>query len=248
MEQRILKAENREKLLVREFFNNKRKGIFVEVGANEPDAVLSQSYHLENDLDWSGILIEPIDYLYELNRETRANAIAYKAACTSPGKTGKLTLHIPIENGADVHGHAGLELEIDHAEQRTIRKQEVDAVTLSSILEKGNIKEIDLLSIDVEGAELDVLKGLDFDRYRPKLILLEDRMVYLNKHFYLKRHGYHPVRRTGFNNWYVPNEDTRILMNAKERFALFRKMFLSIWVRKIRESIKMKKLDPLFQL
>lgn len=48
------------------------------------------------------------------------------------------------------------------------------ACTLSSILDGiDNIPEIDFFSLDVEGYELEVLKGLDFSKYRPKYILVE---------------------------------------------------------------------------
>lgn len=248
IEQRIHDAELHEKRLVREFFANKKRGIFVEVGANEPDPVLSQTYHLENELNWSGLLIEPLDYLYKRNCRERSKATSYNVACTSPDKTGVLTLYIPTEDSKEIHGHAGLELEIDHAEKRKIRSRQVDAVTLNTLLNRENIKHIDLLSIDVEGTELDVLKGLDIEIFKPKLILLEDKMVYLNKHRYLNRHGYCIVRRTGLNNWYVPKENKQTLMNTREQLKLFKKLYLSIWVRKIKESIKMKKLKPLLEL
>lgn len=248
MEQRIYDAEIQEKQLVRDFFENRKGGIFVEVGANEPDPVLSQTYHLEKELNWSGLLVEPIEYLYERNCRERQRATSYNVACTSPDKTGVLTLYIPTENRKDIHGHAGLELGIDHAEKRNIRTHQVDAVTLDELLRNENIKRIDLLSIDVEGTELDVLKGLDIDTFKPKLILLEDKMVYLNKHRYLKRHGYFLVRRTGFNNWYVPKQNKVILITMNERLKLFKKLYLSIWLRKIKESIKMKKLKPLLEL
>jgi hypothetical protein len=53
---------------------------------------------------------------------------------------------------------------------------EVPARTLESILdEQADLPEIDLLSLDVEGYELEVLKGLNIERYRPRYILVEAR-------------------------------------------------------------------------
>jgi hypothetical protein len=74
---------------------------------------------------------------------------------------------------------------------------EIDSVKLYTAI-------IDLLSIDVEGAEMEVLKGLDFEVYKPKLILLEDKYLYLKKHLYLKKKGYALVRRLNRNCWYIP--------------------------------------------
>jgi hypothetical protein len=66
----------------------------------------------------------------------------------------------------------------------------VQARTLDSILKEAKVKTIDLLSIDVEGAELEVLLGTDLKKYRPRLILLEDKHLYLTKHRYLNKNGY----------------------------------------------------------
>ena len=54
-----------------------------------------------------------------------------------------------------------------------IKKIETD--TLDNIIKKSklSIKKIDFLSIDVEGNELNVLKGLNFKKYKPKVVVLE---------------------------------------------------------------------------
>ena len=53
----------------------------------------------------------------------------------------------------------------------------VTGTTLTKILEKHNYPEIDLLSLDVEGYEIEVLKGLDLDKTTPNLILIETRKI-----------------------------------------------------------------------
>ena len=58
--------------------------------------------------------------------------------------------------------------------------------TLDEILTEARAPSpIDLLSVDVEGHELDVLRGFDFARWRPRLILLEDHVGNLDKHRFL---------------------------------------------------------------
>ena len=61
--------------------------------------------------------------------------------------------------------------------QKDIVPYEVDVPTktLTSILDRCQVKTIDLLSLDVEGFELNVLKGLDFEKYQPKYMLIEAR-------------------------------------------------------------------------
>ena len=67
---------------------------------------------------------------------------------------------------------------------------------------------IDFLSVDVEGAEIDVLSGFLFERYRPNLILLADFANDLSRHRFRRTKNYKRVRRTGDNSWYVPIEAT----------------------------------------
>lgn len=55
-----LQIEEAEKAAIRAYFGNKTGGVFVEVGANEPDTAESQSWHLETKLGWTGLLVEPI--------------------------------------------------------------------------------------------------------------------------------------------------------------------------------------------
>jgi len=89
-----------------------------------------------------------------------------------------------------VTGHASLEINADDFDYKEHHAVSVEAQTLDTLLEASSITQIDLLSLDVEGTEIDVLKGFDLQKYCPKLILLEDKFLYLEKHFFLKKHGY----------------------------------------------------------
>jgi hypothetical protein len=82
---------------------------------------------------------------------------------------------------------------------------EVPIRTLDSILtEAGTPEQFDFLSIDVEGHEIEVLRGFDIAWWRPQLILLEDHVADLARHRYLKAAGYRLIRRYENNGWYVP--------------------------------------------
>ena len=243
----IIEKELEEKKLVREFFNHKKGGFFIEVGANEPDPIYSQTLHLEK-LEWRGILIEPIDYLAQKLRETRSTSIVIEAACTSSEKVGNCFLSIPVTKDGDVSGHASLETNLDHSLLLETRKLQVTARTLDCIIkEHAYHVPIDLLSIDVEGTELDVLKGANLLIHSPRLIIIEDRLVFLGKHLHLKKYGYKIFRRTGFNNWYT-KEPTSSLTSLGNQLNLFRKIYLSSWIKRIRESIRMKTFKTFLQL
>ncbi len=85
--------EEVEKQLVWEFFGRRKHGFFIEVGANDPRSG-SQSWLLEQS-GWRGILVEPQSALYQRLARERPNSRVYHAACSSPEKRGKATLHMP---------------------------------------------------------------------------------------------------------------------------------------------------------
>ncbi|MGA2555064.1 MAG: FkbM family methyltransferase [Verrucomicrobiota bacterium] len=215
-----------EDQLVWSYFGRKTAGFFVDVGANHP-SLLSQTWLLEQN-GWRGILIEPQAHLCALLRQERKNSIVCQAACSSPEKAGEMLLHVPAGGG----GFATLEKNVDDLELQYDHSEKVSVVTLDSILAQAGHPQIDLLSVDVEGTELDVLRGLNFGRYRPKLILLEDKVQSLRKHRFLAARGYKLVKRTGLNNWYIPAEHPFANATLAERYELFRKMYLGLPFRK----------------
>ena len=248
MKKDIEQEEAREKALIRHYFGDSTRGFFVEVGANEPASIQSQTWHLEQR-GWHGILIEPNRALADALVRKRPGSKVYNVACSSPAKVGVAELKIPfLADGTIDTGKAALEVEIDHGGFPAYRNETVKVVTLDSILEENDVTGIDLLSIDVEGTELDVLKGLDLERYRPRLILLEDKLVYLNKHRWLKRRGYRLVKRTLFDNWYIPADEPFGMSTWKEKLVMFRKLYLGLAPRKIKECFKMGNLRPLQEL
>lgn len=238
-------AEENEKEQIRKYFNNKKNGVCVEVGSNEPISVCSQSWHLEDKLDWKCVLIEPNPDLVVKTINIRPKATIHNCACVSDDKTGYLELHIPLsDKGESITGHASLEKNAD--EHNYIRHQsiKVKADTLSNILKQDRIEIIDLLSIDVEGVELEVLKGIDFQIFRPKLILLEDKHLYLTKHIYLRKNGYVLVQRLNGNCWYIPKGAAIPEVKVKDKIKLMKRLYLSVWFNKAKYSLRHRTLKP----
>lgn len=239
-----------ENLLIREYFNNKINGIFVEVGANEPTHHGSQTWHLEKNLQWTGLLVEPIPHLAEKCREHRSRAKVFECACVGTNEVQSITLFIPydLEDTNEIYSRSAIGVNIDDGRFTQHKEIVVQARTLNSILKEAEIKVIDLLSIDVEGAELEVLFGTDLEKYSPGLILLEDKHLYLAKHRYLKKNGYRLVKRTRQNCWYVPKGAKRPPQSLFEKIRLFKRMYISIWSKKLVHSLRHKTLKPLQQL
>jgi len=155
------------------FFNQKKYGVFVDIGAYD-GVIISNAYFLEKNLGWSGIAVEPSTHLFKLLQQNR-NCIFYNG-CISD-KDGKVQF-MSVE-GADTLSAIADEINDQHRKRVTdygdkYKIQEVDCLTLNSLLEQHSFKKIDFLSIDTEGTELNVLKGLDFDKYSVNLIAVEN--------------------------------------------------------------------------
>lgn len=244
----IQKDEAAEKQRIREYFNNKLNGTFVEVGANDPTSPESQTHHLETLLGWKGLLVEPIPYLAQLARQERPNSVVCECACTSPERIGKLDLLIPRVGDELVTGHASLEANLDEHNYERFEKVSVDAVTLGSLCSDHGIHTIDLLSIDVEGAELEVLLGANLESTRPTLILMEDKHLYLFKHRFLVRSGYVLAQRLNRNCWYVRKGAPMPMVSFGQRVKLWKRMYVSIWFKKLAYAIRHKTMKPFLTL
>ncbi len=84
-----------------------------------------------------------------------------------------------------------------------------------------------------EGHEIEVLRGFDIARWRPRLILLEDHVVDLYKHRFLKAHGYRIIRRYENNGWYVPY-DSVVACRWSDHWEILRKYYLALPFRLLR--------------
>jgi len=171
-------------------------GIFVEVGAFDP-VVRSQTYALEQR-GWTGLLIEPHpEQAARLRAARRARVV--EVACGPPELDGS-EQPMRLAGGLSTLRQSNLAPQfITRSEVRPVRLR-----TLDPVLQDAALERLDFLSVDVEGYELEVLRGFSIERWRPRLILIEDFLESTALHRHLARAGYKRVRRTGDNSWYVP--------------------------------------------
>ena len=167
--------------------NPQRSGYFVELGAND-GMQQSNTYKLQRSYGWSGLLIEPSPYKFHLCIKNRSFGTTPEFKCCAcvdsdyPNKYVEMHYRdlMSIANDLDVSANNMIE-HISRAEAHVEDPRlsyvfGAPARTLTSLLDEVKAPEFfDLLSIDVEGNELSVLKGLNFSKYKPKWILVEVR-------------------------------------------------------------------------
>ena len=162
---------------------NFKHGFFVEVGANDGISQ-SNTLYFERYKGWSGLLIEAIPVLYEKCRQNRPRCIAVNCALVASDYLEKtIEMHYCNLMSIVKDGLNSAEAEEKHIQSgiKFLAKDDetyvvnVPAKTLSEVLNQYRIGHVDLLSLDVEGYEAQVLKGIEFDRHRIEFMLVEVR-------------------------------------------------------------------------
>lgn len=180
-----------------ELLGDKRDGFYLDVGSND-GRTASNTWHLERSLNWRGILVEPVLHLYFESRKVRgADNVFVNAACVDPDYpepslkmiyAGLMTVS-PDQSSFDAKNHAAAGSKFISAHETT-EIIYVPAMTLDEILDNSSApNEIDFMSIDVEGAEMPVLKGLNLKVWKPRVICIESTED-SEAHRRLEEHGY----------------------------------------------------------
>jgi len=166
----LMPSQHGEDVLLWELFGGKRDGFYVDVGAYD-GVGFSNTYFFEA-MGWSGVLVEATPDLFDRCRTARPHSEVVQAAAGSRNGTIEFTI-VEGKKGAGTLSSTTP----DHAriarEGGTTRTVTVPLRTLDDILGDRD-QTIDFVSIDVEGAELDVLHGFDLDRYRPQVLIIEE--------------------------------------------------------------------------
>ena len=146
-------------------FKQKQNGVFIELGAFD-GITQSNTYFFELNRGWSGILIEPSKTSFDLCCKNRPNSKVINCCCVSNTYTSDAIF-------GDFNSTLMSSVNGDRLQSGNLI--EINAMTLEKILDE-NINpstEIDFLSLDTEGYELNVLQGLNLNKYRPKYLLIE---------------------------------------------------------------------------
>ncbi len=219
----LLRAQFGEDRVLWNLFRGCTSGYFVEVGAYD-GVTLSNTYFLEQ-MGWHGLLIEPIPELCQRAAAVRPRSRVIHGACSQRGSKGTATFTV----AQNVPVLSFLRSDQEHVD-RCIREGanlveiEVPLLTLDGVLlsERRNPSphggpwspksgwSVDLVSIDTEGCELDVLDGFTLERFRPRVLVIEnDRPAGATIEPYLAQRGYRKIHRQKINDFFIRDDDRR---------------------------------------
>jgi FkbM family methyltransferase len=189
-------------LFVLDYFNNVKGGYFVEVGALN-GIVLSNTYLLEKNFDWKGVCIEPSPDHYNKLVANRKCVCSDKAAYSESGLTLEFVKKYDgLLSGLKDHYDFGF-----FSESPVEKIIAVKTSTLTDILDENDApKYIHYLSLDTEGSEVEILKGIDFGKYTFGIISIEHChriQSRIDQRAILEKNGYVFLKQNDFDDYYV---------------------------------------------
>lgn len=200
-----------------DLFGGQRDGFYIEVGAYD-GYTYSVTYAFEA-FGWKGLLIEPIPERFERARVRRPGSRVVHAALAGVGSQGTCTFTV-------VDGQTeGMLSYLAPTEANTREVMSVGRLTnavtvpLTSMdtLLADHTGPIDFAVIDVEGGEMALLEGFNLDRFRPRVLMIEEFVPNpasaASKH--LQSLGYQPVAYPWINRVFIRNEEKDLIDRAR---------------------------------
>jgi FkbM family methyltransferase len=208
-------AQFGEDRILEGIFGAETNGYCVEVGAY--DGRTGSATYLFERRGWNCLLIEPVPELAAEIRQHRRCVIKNCAASSQEGE-------VPLFVADSVEQMSTLELTNAHRRWihqvgGTIREITVRTATLDTLLSEAGFPKVDFITIDVEGHELDVLRGFDLTKHKPRILIVEANAGQPSVTSYLAEIGYINFKRTGVNEWYAHKDDAELVnFAALKRF------------------------------
>lgn len=205
---RIFYSQFGEDIILKGFISRDiNDGFFVDVGCYHPKKY-SNTYKLYRR-GWRGINIDLDRLKIQAFDWARPGDYNITAAVSDEKKTVKVYSF----------GHYSLVSTLDEKTalqqyEKIKNVRQVETQTLTEIIDASPFagKQVDLLSVDAEGHDLNVLSSLDFEKYRPRLIIIEthirnmDEITESDLYLFLKNKGYYLINWVGFSLFFTyPN-------------------------------------------
>lgn len=178
-------SRNYEEWIIRDYFKDRRDGVFLDVGANHYRSE-SNTYYLETSLGWSGVAV---DALPEFGPDYAAHRPKTRFVAMFASDVGDSSVEFFVPDRNHLVASSNREFTVRHGAEG--KPRQVPTTTLNTVLDQAGLARIDFLNMDIELAEPRALAGFDIERFRPALVCIEGhadvRQQILD---YFARHGY----------------------------------------------------------
>ena len=191
-----------DRYLYHRLFENKRDGVFVDVGAYD-GLTSSNTLFFEKFLGWKGVCIEP-DAAQFAKLLTFRSCDCVQACIADKDGTAKF---LSVADGLTMMG--GLVEHYESADLTMVSERSAAKIVnvptrrLDAVLKERNVTAIDYLSIDTEGSELSILKSFDIARFKVKALSVENNRNTPHIPEYMQRLGYRRIARLGVDDIYA---------------------------------------------
>ena len=216
------RAQFGEDTFLYDYFEGRDHGFFIEAGAYDGET-FSNTYAFEG-MGWRGLLVEAHPGLAETCRQKRPDSTVVHAALGGPDAEGDITFTCadatdrpgPLSFAVATQAH----IERCRREGYALKQVSVPCRPLNSLLD-GLTENVDLLSIDVEGMELEVLRGFDIKKYQPDVILVESSDAEEKRAIaeYLTGFGFRADFKRGPNTFYIKADAPKRIADGVSRMT-----------------------------
>ena len=185
-----------------EQFLNHENGVYVEFGARD-GVEHSNTYYFEKTYNWTGILVEPDDRELKKITINRPNAHIYTGVAVCPVGTTEVTFAISSNRG-----WSGIHNSYDDKRwyNTVISQKTLPCVDLNEICPEN----VDYMTVDTEGSEVEILRTFDFTSHNVKIIQVERNMkTQLQRNEekqltqFMSKKGYEKIKQIDIGNWAV---------------------------------------------
>lgn len=232
-------AQGGEDYLVNFIFENKSSGIYLDIGGH--DGIRFSNSFAFSKLGWKGIIVEAHPDYYKICYDKRNNEFTkiYNVACSNTdseeitfytnyrGSLSTLNHRLNDTYKRDYKGYYKDMNYTNKIQNFTNGPIKIKSRKIDTIIEENfdffETKEIDLISIDVDGSEELTLGGFDILKYRPRVLIVEVSVVRHIVEKYMSDKGYVKVYGTNLNSIYV--RDEKDVIKFKNKIACYKKIY-----------------------
>jgi len=208
-----LYSQDKEELIIRHFFKDRRKGFFVDIGCWHWKNA-STTYYLEKHLGWSGIAVDALAVMGRGYKRNRPRTKFFNYIVTDHADTVE-SFYASGPLSSTSEEQVEKTTRVLTGEQKQPKEIKVPTITLNRLLEENGVEKIDFLSMDIEGGEPAALAGFDIQRFRPELVCIETAPVWGERSLELKRYfeerGYERIeeylKHDMLNSYFRPIRD-----------------------------------------